>query len=69
MRQGLFKKHPKFLNFDVICYCGMTRLRNTIWNNCGLFRYMKVFKPKRVVRQHLFKNHLKFQNFNLKISN
>ena len=43
----------------------MTRLRNTIFNYCGLCQYMKGIKPKKVVRQNPFKNHLKFQNFNI----
>ena len=29
MGQSLFKKNPKFQNFDEIFYCGMTRLMNT----------------------------------------
>ena len=40
----------------------MTRLRNTILNYCGLCRYLKAIKTKRVIRQSIFKNHLKFQN-------
>ena len=41
----------------------MTRLGNTILNYCGLCRYVKAIKPKKIVGQSLFKNHLKFQNF------
>ena len=29
MGQSLFKKNPKFQNFDEIFYCGMIRLMNT----------------------------------------
>ena len=29
MGQSLFKKHPKFQNFEEIFYCGMARLKNT----------------------------------------
>ena len=43
----------------------MTRLRNTILNYCGLCRYVKAIKTKKVVTQSLFKNNLKFQNFNI----
>ena len=42
----------------------MTRLRNTILNYCGLRRYVKAIKPKKVVGQSLPKGHLKFRNFN-----
>ena len=55
--QSLVKRHSKFLNFDEIFYCGMTRLRNLILNYCGLCRYVKRIKPKKVVRQSLFKNY------------
>ena len=65
MGQSLFKKHPKFQNFNEIFYYGMTKLRNMILNDCGLCQYMKVIKPKKVVRQSLFKNRLKFENFNI----
>ena len=63
MGQSLFKKHSKFQNYDEIFYCGMTRHRNSILNYCGLCRYVKAIKPKKVVRQSILKNHLKFQNF------
>ena len=56
------RKHSKFLNFDKIFYCGMTRLRNSILNYYSLCRYVKAVKPKKVIR--IFENHLKFQNFN-----
>ena len=58
----LIKKHSKFLNFDEIFYCGITRHRNSILIYCGLCRYVKAIKSKKVVRQSLFKNHkvLKF---------
>ena len=62
---SLIKKHLKFPNFDEIFYCGMTRHRNLILNYCGLCRYVKAIKLKKVVRQSFFKNHLKFQNFNI----
>ena len=42
----------------------MTKLRNTTLNYCGLCRYVKAIKLKKIVGQSLFKNHLKFQNFN-----
>ena len=64
MGQSFPKKHSKFLNFDEIFYCGMTRLSNSILNYCGLCQFVKAIKSKKVVRQSLFKNHLKFQNFN-----
>ena len=67
MGQSLFKKHSKFQNYNEIFYCGMTRHRNSVLNYCGLCRYVKAIKPKKVVRQSLFKNHLKFQNFNIKV--
>ena len=31
----------KFLNFDEIFYCGMTRLRNKILNYCGSYQYVR----------------------------
>ena len=52
---SLIKKYSKFLNFDEIFYCGMTRLRNTIMNVCGLCQYVKVVKPKKVLRRSFFK--------------
>ena len=57
MGESLFKKHSQFLNFAEIFYCGMNRIRDTILNYCGLCRYVKAIKPKKVVRQNLFKNH------------
>ena len=68
MGQRNFKKPFEFHNFSEIFYCGMTRLRNTKLNYCGLRRYVKSIKPKKVVRQNLFKNHLKFQNFSIQYS-
>ena len=65
MGHSLFKKHSKFLNFDKIFYCGIARLSNTILNYCGLCRWVKASKPRKVVTQSLVKNHLKFQNFNI----
>ena len=65
MGHSLIKKRSQFLNSDEIFHCDMTRLRNTIFNYCGLCRYVKTFKPKKVVRQSFFKNHLKFENFNI----
>ena len=64
MGQSLFKKPSNFQSFNAIFYFGMTRLRNTIFNYCGLRRYVKAIKPKTNMGQSLFKNHLKFQNFN-----
>ena len=58
----------KFHNFDEIFYCGMARLKNLILNSCGLCRYGKAIKPKKVVRRSLFKNHLKSQSFNIQQS-
>ena len=65
MGQSLFKKHSKFQNFEEIFYCGMTRLKILIFNYCGLCRFVKAIKPKKVVRQSIFKNRLMFQNFNI----
>ena len=49
MEQSLIKKHLKFLNFDEIFYCGMTKHRNSILNYCGLCQYVKAIKPKKIV--------------------
>ena len=64
MGQSLFKKHQKFQNFNEIFSCGMTRLRNTIFNYFDFSRYVKAIKPKKTLGQSLFKNYLKFQHFN-----
>ena len=61
MGQRNFKKLLEFNSFSEIFYCGMTRLRKKSMNYCGLYRYVKAIKPKKVVRQSFFKNHLKFQ--------
>ena len=48
MGQSLVKTHSKFQ--DEIFYCDMTRLKNTIFIYCGLYRYVKVVKQKKVFR-------------------
>ena len=47
MGQNLIKKHSKFVHFDEMFYCGMTRDRTLILNYCGLCRYVKAIKPKK----------------------
>ena len=48
MGQSLVKTHSEFK--DEIFYCDMTRLKNTIFVYCGLYRYVKVVKQKKVFR-------------------
>ena len=45
-------------------YCGMTRLRNTILNYCGLCRYVKAIKSKKVVVALRIISNFKISMFN-----
>ena len=47
MGQSLFKAHLKFLNFDEIFYCGMTRLRNTNLDNFIQCQYTRTTLRKK----------------------
>ena len=47
--------HKNYFNFDEIFYCGMTRLRNKIFNYCDLCQYMKAIKPKKETFRESFK--------------
>ena len=58
-----FKKHFKFHNFQEICYCGMTRLRNTKFRIFIQGQYKRIILRNKNMGQSLFKKHLKFQNF------
>ena len=53
MGHSLIKKHSKFLNLDEMFCCGMTRLKKMSLNYCGLCRYGKVIKSKKLVRLSL----------------
>ena len=63
MGQSLFKAHSKFLNFDEIFYCGMTRPRNTNLDNFIQCQYTRTILREKKMWRSLIKKHSKFLNF------
>ena len=63
MAQSLFKKHPKYQNFDEMFYCGMTRLRNTNFNVFIQCQYTRTILRNKIMGQSPFKKHSKFEIF------
>ena len=63
MGQSLFKKHPKFQNFDEIFYCGMRSLRNTNLDVFIQYQYARTILRHKNMGQSLFIKHSKFQKF------
>ena len=64
MGQSLFKKHSKFLNFDEMFYCDMTRLKNT---NLDVFiqcQHTRTILRNENMGQSLLKKYSEFQKFN-----
>ena len=63
MGQSLFKKHSKFLNFDVTWPHSGTRF----WVIVVCVDTWKLLNQRKFL-DSLFKSHLKFQNFNIQYS-